>query len=182
MPITKSTAALTLSTALALAVISGAVTSGALTARSALAQGQACERLELLSTNEDREVHFVDFDGDGPSIGDRRIGHRRLVDQDGTVVADRMWTVTVHEVNDAGEPTVTVSESVTAFPDGAVFSMIDNRDPANVDDPTTRHSNAQRPPQEIIGGTGAYAGATGTVEVIRGDDNLMTFIFDLDCP
>lgn len=175
MPTKRSTAALTLSTALAITLAI------ALTAGSALAQGQACERLELLSTDDDREVHFVDFDGDGPSIGDRRIGHRRLVDQDGTVVADRMWTVTVHDVNDAGEPTVTTSESVTAFPDGAVFSMIDNRDPTNVDDPTTRHSNAQRPPREIIGGTGAYAGATGTVEVIRGDDNLMTFIFDLDC-
>lgn len=176
MPIAKLTA-LTLSTVLAVAVTSGALTSG-----SALAQGQACERLELLSTNADREVHFVDFDGDGPSVGDRRIGHRHLVGQDGTVVADRMWTVTVHEVDDAGEPTVTTSESVTAFPDGTVFSMIDNRDPTNVADETRRHSNAQRPPQAIIGGTGAYAGATGTVEVIRGDDNLMTFIFDLDCP
>ncbi|MEO1223001.1 MAG: hypothetical protein AAFX92_02150 [Pseudomonadota bacterium] len=171
MPITKSTAALTLSTTLAVALTSG----------SALAQAHACERLELLSTDDHREVHFVDFDGDGPSIGDRRLGHRRLVDADGNVRADRMWTVTVHEVDDAGEPTMTASESVTAFPDGNVFSRIENRDPANVDDHTTPHSSAQRPPQEIIGGTGAYAGATGTVEVIRGDDNHMTFIFDLDC-
>lgn len=171
MPTTKNTAAVTLSTTLAIALTSGSV----------LSQGQACDHLKLLSTNDDREVHFVDFDGDGPSVGDRRIGHRRLVGQDGTVVANRMWTVTVLEVNGAGEPTVTTSESVTAFPDGNVFSMTDNRDPTNVADETTRHSNAQRPPQSIIGGTGAYAGATGTVEVIRGDNNLMTFVFDLEC-
>ncbi|WP_421725193.1 hypothetical protein [Bauldia sp.] len=171
MSIARSAACLTFSVTVGIA----------LATETGLAQGRACDELTLVSMNDHREVHFVDFDNDGPSIGDRRIGHRRLVDKDGNVIADRVWTVTVQEVDDAGEPTVTASEAVTLFEDGNIFTRVDNRDPVNVDDLTTMHSNAQRPPQAIIGGTGAYAGATGTLEVIRGKDNQMTFVFALDC-
>jgi len=153
----------------------------ALTAGTALGQGHACSPITLMSPDEHREVHFVDFDGDGVSVGDRRIGHRRLFDEDGSFVADRMWTVTVHEVSDAGEPTMTVSETVTSFEDGIIFATIDNREPVDVHDSSRIHSNAQQGLQTIVGGTGAYAGAGGTIEIVVGDDNHLTYVYAPTC-
>ncbi|MEM7445354.1 MAG: hypothetical protein AAF414_18685 [Pseudomonadota bacterium] len=164
-----------------IALFLAAATGVALTSVAATAQGVACSPVTLVSHDEHREVHFVDFEGDGVSVGDRRIGHRRLFDENDNFVADRMWTVTVHEVDDAGEPTLTVSETVTMFEDGIIFATSEIREIGEVHNTDRIHTNNRGGVQMIVGGTNAYAGAGGTIEIVRGDDNHLTYVYAPEC-
>ncbi|MEM8589660.1 MAG: hypothetical protein AAGG65_16490 [Pseudomonadota bacterium] len=165
-----------------LVALSALVVAGSTVAMgTAVAQGQACESITLLSPADHREVHFVDMDGNGLSVGDRRVGHRRLFDENDNFVADRMWTVTVHEVNDAGEATLTSAENVTVFEDGVIFGRIDVPEPENFDNPDVLSNPPEINLHTIFGGTGAYANAQGTIEMVDRTANTITYVYAATC-
>lgn len=152
----------------------------ALSTGTAFAQGErACEAMTLYSPEDHREAHFVDLGDAGLSVGDRRIGHRGVFDEAGNRVAERVWSTTVIELNDEGEAALTVVEHMTVFDDGVLFVTFGNRMASDTANPDNTHlpSNTTH---SILGGSGAFSGAQGTMDLLREGDDF-TYVFNLEC-
>jgi hypothetical protein len=149
----------------------------------ALAAGErACKPFTAFSPADSREVYFTDVDGDGQvSVGDKRVGRRGLKDTTGNNIGDRYWIITVDKVDRPGTAVRRHQETVNIFEDGIIFASYDIGAPNKATDVTDRISLPQGGnAMTIVGGTGAYAGARGTIAA-KVDGNDISFSFDLTC-
>jgi hypothetical protein len=138
-----------------------------------------CTPMELSAISGTWVMQFADLDGSGgPSRGDKRVGEVGLQDADGNAVGKVYWVATAHEVGDDGKPSEFRAEHVLVFQDGALFTS-DMQEPAvgweSGDTVMAPHTQWQ-----IVGGTGAYAGAQGTEEV-RAANGKFDVSLNLSC-
>ncbi len=153
----------------------------ALVSTPAFADGEkACDSMILYGPPEHREAYFIDMEGDGLSVGDRRIGQRGVFNEAGERVAERVWSMTVLEVDESGEASLTTVENMTIFDDGVLFATFGNRMAVDTANPETTHFPSSGTAHTIIGGTGAYSGAVGTVETVQ-DGNDFAYVITLIC-
>jgi hypothetical protein len=131
---------------------------------TAIAQDGKCQPFDAHSSGEFRERYSQDLDGDGAlSKGDKRIGHRVLQDAQGNKIGDRYYATTTLVVDADGKEIDRVTETVNVFGDGVIFA-------------TKQRVAGKDLPSSIIGGTGIFAGAQGSVTVERkGKANVYHF-------
>lgn len=161
-----------------LSAIATAVAASAAMPSSALAE---CAPFVAHSPFDQREIHYVDQGEKGPSVGDKTVGRRGLVDADGKPLAGNHWITHMLEVDDDGVAVRVYQNSVAVFEDGVIFSAGETsyRNPVSALKEKNSYGVDTTVTREIIGGTGAYAGATGTVTVATGDTDV--FQFDITC-
>jgi hypothetical protein len=140
----------------------------------------ACGPLTVTSVSGTREVHFRDQDGSGGiTPGDTRTGEMALVNADGSTAGKIHWLATVQATDADGKPTAYDEVQVFTFDDGAVFTVNRHAPAASFEETTTTivPTGATR---RIVGGTGAYAEASGTMDItVDGLD--FTYRFDMTC-
>lgn len=128
----------------------------------------ACREFDIGSTGEFREQHLVDADmSGGKSAGDTLIGRRDFVDAKGNRIGVRHYVGFIKEVANDGKEWRRTTQLINVLPDGAIHAV---KELVNGKFKTT----------EIIGGTGAYVGVTGT-EKSSVKDGLTTYHFKLNC-
>lgn len=140
------------------------------------------QTLHRISPADSREVYFTDVDRDGRvSVGDKRVGRRGLKDATGNNIGDRYWIITVDRIDRPGTAVQRHQEIVNVFEDGVIFASYDIGAPNKTTDVTDRVSLPQGDNvMTIVGGTGAYAGARGTIAA-KVDGNNISLSFDLTC-
>jgi len=140
----------------------------------------ACGPLTMTSVPGTREVHFRDQDDSGGiTPGDTRTGEMALVNADGSTAGKIHWLATVQATDADGKPTAYDEVQVFTFDDGAVFTVNQHAPAASFEETTTTivPTGAKR---RIVGGTGAYAKARGTMDItVDGVD--FTYRFDMAC-
>ncbi|MEM7445244.1 MAG: hypothetical protein AAF414_18130 [Pseudomonadota bacterium] len=139
----------------------------------------SCEDFTVYSDGSMRTVTYVDHLPEGTSIGDQRIGYRSLSESDGNAVGDFRWILTVLEVGESeGDATHTSSTGTITFPEGSIF-FVRLASPAT-DEPAAVDQIIAPNDLAIIGGSGAFEGARGTIG--RDIDGVATtFSFDIEC-
>ncbi|MEM6462124.1 MAG: hypothetical protein AAF724_09435 [Pseudomonadota bacterium] len=146
-----------------------AVLAGLATAGPAFAE---CAPFTLTSDSTTRTVDHFDAGHGGP--GDLRIGSR-LVKLDGQPKGETHW---VGVLLGSGEDAPVLFNRVWRLDDGEIHaSHVTNvvSPPADTSEPSIAGSDAV-----IIGGTGSYAGANGTVSVDL-ESTSVTYIFEIEC-
>lgn len=131
--------------------------------------GGVCEAFTITTPAEGRIVSYHEVGQDGPGPGDVRPGVRSLVDADGSAIGQLRWYETL--IGPEGDPaagSVSVVRYYLMLPDGTLLA-----EHLNLADKA--RSDLARPPIEageliILGGTGAYAGARGTMSQKVGAD------------
>ncbi|WP_421725997.1 hypothetical protein [Bauldia sp.] len=139
----------------------------------------SCEEITVFGPEGGRHVEFFDFDGSGGlSAGDKRIGRRVLEDSSGAAIGAKLHIAEVLETNDQGQAVKGFTHFFFVLPEGEIFSTM------AVDQARADAADTSRPALDldlrritnIIGGTGIYEGATGTVEYVYDDG---TGIYDV---
>jgi hypothetical protein len=111
----------------------------------------------------------------------RAKGSTSMATDDGPAspVGAEYWLSTVKAVDANGEPTSYEEVQVFVFDDGALFTA-SSPEPATAFDRTETTIVSTGAKRRVVGGTGAYAGARGTMDIaVNGVD--FTFRFDLTC-
>jgi hypothetical protein len=142
---------------------------------SAQAQGAgpACGAFTL--TGGDKVINVIDQPPEGPSVGDKRVGSRQLVDDSGSVVGEVHFKSTMTAVAADGRGDVLASEYFIRFPDGwLVTSSL-----YELPDATDTSQRAGNATLLVSGGTGAFENAGGVVTIEAGDPP--TYVFGLNC-
>ncbi|WP_421724252.1 hypothetical protein [Bauldia sp.] len=145
--------------------------------------GWACEPFEASSPVSPREVHFVDRGTDaGVHAGDMRVGERAVTNLDGDRIGSYLFVQTIHAVDEEGHAADRTMQRVFVLDDGVIFTTwhFAEKPRAAADDTTASLIPAGVHAADIIGGTRAYTGASGTMELEQ-DDLVMTFRFDIAC-
>ncbi len=134
---------------------------------SVYAAPETCADFKLKRNNDSRKVQFVDHGAEGVSVGDQRIGYLRLQDENGTDVGELRWIATVVEVDESSGDAKTSSQNFISLPGGVIHSV---RPAESV--MTSAQSETERNTSGdhfIIGGSGIFANATGTMSRIAND-------------
>ncbi|MEM7443605.1 MAG: hypothetical protein AAF414_09785 [Pseudomonadota bacterium] len=119
-----------------------------------------------------KTTNIIDHPPEGDSPGDIRVGLRELADQDGNPAGALYFVSTLAQLSDEGEH-LFVADFQVDLPDGLLVGSTNFQ---RVND-TTQESA----PLVIVitGGSGAYRGASGVLEIESGD--RPSYSFDLDC-
>ncbi len=123
-----------------------------------------CTVFSVVSTGEFRQIQQIDVDESGDKTpGDKLTGFRVLLDEEGNKVGDRYFIGLFHEFGPDGKNLRRTTEVVNVLKTGAIFT-------------TKEKIGGKDLPSRINGGTGEFAGATGTVMVSRkGTSNVYEF-------
>lgn len=139
---------------------------------------ETCAPMEIYSDGANRAVEFIDLGEAGPSVGDMRIGKRRLLDGDGNEVGQIRWTIL--SLNNPDEPGATIEISSVAFLDSGKIYLKNHLEITGDIDDTTKVSAPDLKAGIVLGGTGVFSGARGTYSVA--DDGLNALItIDMSC-
>lgn len=160
-----------------------AATTVALSFASSPSAYASCSSLVAFSPLEKRQASYLAASPDGPGAGDKMIGQRALEsEEDGSSLGTIFWTVDVLDVNDSGLSTDKTLSLVAALNDGAIFAFVESAVPVDsaVHPSTTVTHPSGGSIIEVIGGTGAYADARGTLTIKNRDDGVV-YSFDLSC-
>jgi hypothetical protein len=135
--------------------------------------GPACGAFTLIGG--EKGINVVDNPPAGKSPGDVRAGWRRLADDAGNPAG------TVHYVAILTEPGADGGDVLTGdyyvrLADGVIAAQTVYQLP----DSTDTSQRAQNAVLIVTGGTGTFAGATGTIELVAGE--APRYVFDLRCP
>lgn len=148
----------------------------------ATAGAQAFERCETFSVFSDHAAQkhaYVDHAEEGMSVGDRRITYTPLRNAAGDIVGDLDSEVTaVHP--DADGNLRTSRDVILQFLDGVIlYKILPHRPLRAINDLSgpIAHPDARR---IITAGSGIFAGATGTVSLVR-DDTSTEFVVNVTC-
>jgi len=142
-------------------------------AAAAEAAGPACGSFVLIGG--EKGVTVVDNPPEGKSPGDMRAGWRKLADEGGKPVGTVQFVATLTEPGAAGGD-ILAGQYYIRLPDGYISSQTVYQLP----DSTDTSQKASNAVLVVTGGTGPYAGATGTVEIVAGE--APRYLFDLRCP
>jgi len=145
----------------------------------------ACEPFTAFTENDETERYFSDLDDSGGvSTGDKRLIGLVLLDAAGAQIGERYMSVTVLETNADGSAGPIRVDSISILEDGVILD-------SSVDTQTLVRSvdNTDRPPRNpsdvriwpVVGGMGAYTGATGTVTSTVSEDGGSEIVFTLAC-
>ncbi len=155
-------------TALALAI--GALP---LSGLAMAADGPGCGSFSL--TGGEKSVAVVDNPPEGKSIGDTRAGWRKLLDAAGAEVGEVHFVATLTAPEEAGHGDVLASQYFIVLASGWIATQSLYELP-NAADTSQRAGNAVL---VVAGGTGPFAGASGSVTIEAGDPP--TYLFDVHC-
>lgn len=145
---------------------------------------RACETFTVYSPAETFSLHFSDLDGDGrASVGDKRVGQSVLTDVDGNKVGTRYVSNTLREVNADGEVGARSIEMVFALEDGTIFVSYDISAPPRANFDIAGKSMAPRRvhTMTVVGGTGVFAGARGSLDFEPAGSSTSEYLFHLAC-
>lgn len=142
--------------------------------------GAACEELRITAAGEGRIVSYHEVGPDGPGPGDVRPGLRNLVDDDGNTIGQLRWYETL--IGPDGDPdggSVSVVRYYVMLPEGMILAE-------NLNLAQKPRADLAAPPIEaahviILGGTGVYAGARGTMKQTVGvDGDPLKVVYDVE--
>ncbi|MEM8590051.1 MAG: hypothetical protein AAGG65_18485 [Pseudomonadota bacterium] len=144
-----------------------------------------CGPFSGMVLNETSQNNFGDTDQSGDlSAGDKRYVSNTLNDPDGNAIGLHLLVANITEVRDDGSLGPRILDNFFVLDDGIIFTAstptvaptntLDNTDVNPVGAGNTRE-------RAILGGTGAYAGATGTLTLTFNDDDV-EMAFDMTCP
>ena len=137
------------------------------------ATGPACGAVTLVGG--EKGVNVIDHPPAGKSPGDVRAGWRALADEGGSPVGSVQFVATLTEP-DAPGGDILAGEYFIRLPEGYIASQTVYQ----LSDATDTSQKAQNAVLVVTGGTGRYAGVTGTIEIVAGTAPL--YVFDLHCP
>ena len=146
------------------------------------AGADAYERCEPFSTFTKRADHkhaYFDHGDDGPSVGDRRIAYSPLRDAAGEPIGHLDAEVTVVHPGPDGELR-TAYDFILQFPTGVILYKIVPHSPRRAVDDVSGTTTQLDATRIIVGGSGVFAGASGSVEIIR-DDVDSEIILSVSC-
>lgn len=138
-----------------------------------------CKPPTIMSDGSQRAVQYLDFGEEGPGAGDVRIGRRAVIDEAGNSLGYHRWVlVQLDPAPGSGERSESYGIHVLNLEDGQIYYQF--------------LSEAIRPPHDtgqtsvgaytgiVVGGTGAYSFARGTVE-LSVDGLKSTHAFNIRC-
>ena len=137
------------------------------------AAGPTCGAFVLVGG--EKGINVVDNPPEGKSPGDVRAGWRKLADETGNPVGSVQFVATLTEPGAAGGD-ILAGQYFIRLPDGYIASQTVYQ----LSDSTDTSQKAQNAVLVVTGGTGPYAGAAGTIEIVAGE--APRYIFDLRCP
>lgn len=143
-----------------------------LEAGAAHAAGTDCGAFTLIGG--EKGVNVVDNPPAGKSPGDVRAGWRRLADENGVAAGSVHYVAVLTEPGaDGGD--VLAGDYYVRLAAGTIaaqtlYQLLDSTDTSQ---------KAQNAVLIVTGGTGAFAGASGTIEIVAGE--APRYVFDLAC-
>lgn len=137
------------------------------------AAGPSCGAFTLVGG--EKGIAVIDNPPAGKSPGDVRAGWRRLADEAGKAVGSVQFMATLTEPGAEGGD-ILAGQYFIRLADGYIASQTVYQLP----DSTDTSQKAQNAILVVTGGTGPYAGATGTIELVAG--TAPRYVFDLHCP
>ncbi|MEM7444712.1 MAG: hypothetical protein AAF414_15425 [Pseudomonadota bacterium] len=142
---------------------------------SASAQS-VCEPFDVVS-NQDL-ISFVDHQDEGVTPGDMRILRWQISDLDGVPVAEFHVTTTVMH-SDVEDAHPVSSDGTMVFDEGTlrVSTFIPLRDPSD-----TTASSVSALEWSVIGGTGVFSHASGTMTTTPNGQGVYDHAFEIHCP
>ena len=140
---------------------------------AAQAAGPACGAFVLVGG--EKGIAVIDNPPAGKSPGDVRAGWRKLADEAGNAMGSVHFVATLTEPGAAGGD-ILAGQYFIRLPDGYIASQTVYQLP----DSTDTSQKAQNAILVVTGGTGPYAGATGSIELVAGE--APRYVFDLKCP
>lgn len=141
-----------------------------------------CQPMTLKSDDVEKAIHHVDVHEEGASRGDWRVGHRRLLDEDGNEVGYRRWVaVALDPPPGKGDRSEIIANIVLVLPDGRIHiqTFIDAGRPIDSTDASVLLENVQGT-GVVVGGTGAYEFARGSYASTR-DGETRTYLLNIKC-
>lgn len=136
-----------------------------------------CGTFDVRLANGD--MHLVDSQNDGPSVGDHRLGTYDLVNAGGNVVGSQVVDLTIVEMNEDGFYLSGFISGV--YEKGTIHYKV----LFYIGDPALQSLSAGHilsNEYAVVGGTGIFSDASGTVTALDGDDGSRVHRFDLKCP
>lgn len=133
----------------------------------------------FVSYLEPQSVEVLDLGAEGPSAGDQRLIHETIFDADGNAIGTQDALATLLARTDGQGRDLFFVTLLASFADGELAStaLIPSRDTATrAAGPTSQYSRI------VTGGTGAFAHATGTVQLETLADGRRQARYDLTCP
>jgi hypothetical protein len=140
---------------------------------AAEASGPACGAFVLVGS--EKGINVIDNAPAGKSPGDVRAGWRKLADEAGNPIGAVHFVATLTEPGAEGGDILS-GQYFIRLPDGYIASQTVYQLP----DSTDTSQKAQNAILVVTGGTGPFAGASGTIEIVAG--TAPRYVFDLDCP
>lgn len=149
---------------------------GSLAAAQTPPGGPTCGEFELRFVGT--QVEIIDVSDKGLSIGDRRIGSAELQDADGAVLGQGYFEASVVAAHGGGHRLIGDAHNV--FDNGTLHYVIvyDLPDASQAAIP----SDLAAFEYHVTGGTGAFAGASGTVRVSSDAGGNRIAHYAIDCP
>lgn len=147
---------------------------------TALYAQQSCESF-VAGTNDDRIVKTFDTGMEGPSIGDARVGSRALLDTGGNEVGRSRWIIAPLGFEDGDVPTHYEVRAYHIYDNGVLAYVVPNSQPRTN---LLQGSPTMIPDTQgiIVGGTGVFAHARGTVTITRKTEPIeLEFQYDITC-
>ncbi len=144
-----------------------------LSVTAAHAAGPACGSFTLVGG--EKAVNAIDNPPAGKSIGDVRAGWRKLADESGKPVGEVHFVATLTAPGNDSHGDALSGQYFVTLPDGWIAAMTFYT-LANAADTSQKAGNAIL---VVTGGTGPYAGASGTIVIHAG--TAPRYVFDLHC-
>ncbi len=135
--------------------------------------GPKCGSFVLVGA--EKQAAVIDNPPAGKSIGDVRAGSRALVDESGNPIGKVHYVATLTAPGSAGHGDVLASQYFVTLPGGwvasaSLYELVDAADTSQ---------KAGSATLVVTGGSGPYAGATGTISIEPGE--APRYVFELNC-
>jgi hypothetical protein len=138
------------------------------------AEGPPCGKFQVYG--EYVEVKYADHAEPGVGVGDARVGRGRLLDENGNEIGHSYFhSVVVPDVDEGFHTVMGTGHGV--FPNG----MISTSGVIRIPDPTSAATHSQAFEYAIVGGTGDFVGARGTMRAFTDDQGRRVTEFDAVC-